>query len=550
MKKIGFKNFCRFKDFPMIELGGCTFLVGPNNSGKSTLLKAMVLIENNRVRLSESGLNSAVSKVYVRIKNNRDRLSESEMKSVGSSKADAQWAKIGVRLSDTRIPDPILWDFSFASHYGQTEHLYLGDFLSNLNDNAQEKEITFSFQLGNTDFSIVTDGSSFDEKNPSVLVDLKKFTAYNSEYDIRFEWNFINEKSGILQYTFNPKVVINKAETYVNELSKRNFCTDDFIADDTTFRADIDAFIAELKTADTLQTESVKFWTADWKAFIEDSKTADTLQIERLNFVANDVIRPYSDAQRTNLLLFEFLRHAKYAINSDFTNITRDDKLKYIENHNASHKVLLDPEDKNDYLAQTVLQYLSGIRVKQEDEAYKFVIHWMKELKIGVDFIIMPIRNEAYIVDIEGFDGKTKSIGYFGTGSIQLFILLLRIAMAIHSRGKVTLYIEEPEQNLHPALQSKLAEMFYDVWKSTKGMVEFVVETHSEYIIRKTQVLVAEQNYKDENELKEKNPFKVYYFPCDETPPYEMTYRKDGKFSDKFRPGFFDEAANLAFKIF
>ena len=498
MKKIGFKNFRRFKDFPMIELGGCTFLVGPNNSGKSTLFKAIVHIENNRVRISKSALDSEVSKVCIEMfENNR------------------------VRLSDSCIFDPILWDFSFAPKNGQTEHLYLGDFLSNLNDNAQEKEITFSFQSGNTDFSIVTDGSSFDEKNSSVLVELKKITAYNSEYDIRFEWDFINEESGILHYTFNPINVISEAERYVYKLSKRNFCTDEYNADDTTFRADIDAFIAESEPAYTLQTGSVKFW-------------------------ANDVYRPCSDAQRTNLLLFEFLRDAKDAITSDFTSTTA---YKYIETHNASHKVLLNPEDKNDYLAQTVLQYLKKIGVKKKD-AYKFVIHWMKELKIGVDFIIKPIYNEAYIVDIEGFDGKTKSLGYFGTGSIQLFILLLRIGMAISSYEKVTIFIEEPEQNLHPALQSKLAEMFYDVWKSTKGRVEFVVETHSEYIIRKTQVFVAEQNYKDENELKEKNPFKVYYFPCDETPPYEMTYRKDGKFSDKFRPGFFDEAANLAFKIF
>ena len=155
------------------------------------------------------------------------------------------------------------------------------------------------------------------------------------------------------------------------------------------------------------------------------------------------------------------------------------------------------------------------------------------------------------IVDIiEGFDGKKKSIGHLGTGSIQLFILLLHIGMAISSDKKITLYIEEPEQNLHPALQSRLAEMFYEVWKKTEGRVEFVVETHSEYVIRKTQVFVAEKNYKDEKELKENNPFKVYYFPGDETLPYKMTYRKDGKFSNKFRPGFFDEAANLAFKIF
>lgn len=491
MKKIGFKNFRRFVDFPMIELGGCTFLVGPNNSGKSTLLKAIAHVENNRVRRYCAG-----------------------------------------------ITDPILWDFSFANN--ALEHQYFGDFLSNLNDNAQEKEITFSFQSGDTNFFFVIDGSSLAEGKPSVLVPLKNITAYNSEYDIQFEWSFINEKSGNVQYTYNPKVIINWLENKYwydvkygridihsgsirknkeNQFGGRSFkplSSDELEA----LRLEIDAFIAELETVDDQQTKSEKFW-------------------------ANDVNRSLNDAQKRNRLLSSFLREAKSAIINDFKSTTA---YEYIETHNASHKVLLNPEDKNDYLAQTVLQY-NGIGVREQDDAHKFVTHWMKEFKLGVNFTINPIYNEAYIVDIEGFDGKTKSIGYLGTGSIQLFILLLHIAMAIFSNEKVTLYIEEPEQNLHPALQSMLAEMFYEVWKKTKGRVEFVVETHSEYVIRKTQVFVAEQNYKDAKELKENNPFKVYYFPGDETLPYEMIYRIDGNFSNEFGSGFFDTSTQLLYKI-
>lgn len=544
MKKIGFKNFRRFKDFPMIELGGCTFLVGPNNSGKSTLLKAIVLVKNNGVRLSDSRI---------------DPILWDEENNIA-------------RLSDARISNPILWDFSFAPQNGQTEHLYLGDFMSNLNDNAQEKEITFSFQSGNTDFSIVTDGSSFDEKNPSVLVDLKKITAYNSEYDIRFEWYCLNKRSGILHYTFNPKVVINYADemfesnnkinkplrfyrTYVATIPMPNYDTFE-----TAYRADIDAFIAESKTADTLQTKSVMFGV-------------------------DDVNRSDSDAQGTNLLLIDFLRHAKDAITSDFRSTTA---YKYIETHNASNKVLLNPEDKNDYLAQTVLQYLNAIRVERKTypqrffqyldaigvdipetgipvqtlqqymnmynvkqyDAYKFVKHWMKELKIGVDFIIKPIYNEAYIVDIEGFDGNTKSIGHLGTGSIQLFILLLRIAMAISSHEKVTLYIEEPEQNLHPALQSKLAEMFYEVWKGTEGRVKFVVETHSEYLVRHTQIIAAKSINNGEYTTEEINEIlKVYYFP-EEGLPYSMDYRQNGYFEKPFGTGFYDASGNLARELY
>ena len=46
MNKIGFKNFRRFQDFPAIEYSGITFLVGRNNAGKSTLVKAILLLDN------------------------------------------------------------------------------------------------------------------------------------------------------------------------------------------------------------------------------------------------------------------------------------------------------------------------------------------------------------------------------------------------------------------------------------------------------------------------------------------------------------------------
>lgn len=46
MNKIGFKNFRRFLEFEPIELGKITFLVGKNNSGKSTLVKAILLLND------------------------------------------------------------------------------------------------------------------------------------------------------------------------------------------------------------------------------------------------------------------------------------------------------------------------------------------------------------------------------------------------------------------------------------------------------------------------------------------------------------------------
>ena len=44
MRQIGFKNFRKFADFPMIDLAPITMFVGENNSGKSTVVKGILTL--------------------------------------------------------------------------------------------------------------------------------------------------------------------------------------------------------------------------------------------------------------------------------------------------------------------------------------------------------------------------------------------------------------------------------------------------------------------------------------------------------------------------
>ena len=76
--------------------------------------------------------------------------------------------------------------------------------------------------------------------------------------------------------------------------------------------------------------------------------------------------------------------------------------------------------------------------------------------------------------------------------------------------------------------------------------MRLVIETHSEYLIRKSQVIVADAN-KSLNLFK--NPFKCYYLPDNDKDPYEMIYREDGNFSNEFGEGFFDTATKLLYDI-
>ena len=136
-----------------------------------------------------------------------------------------------------------------------------------------------------------------------------------------------------------------------------------------------------------------------------------------------------------------------------------------------------------------------------------------------------------------------------GMGTNQLMVLLFSLATIMFEEGyhgkdggrsyiPKFIIIEEPEQNLHPRLQSKLADLILDVTKDPS--YRFLIETHSEYLIRRTQVLVAEMGL-EETDLEKQNPFKVYYFPEDSR-PYDMKYQINGHFEETFGEGFFDEA--------
>ena len=89
-------------------------------------------------------------------------------------------------------------------------------------------------------------------------------------------------------------------------------------------------------------------------------------------------------------------------------------------------------------------------------------------------------------------------------------------------------------------MQSLLAELFHSL--ATYDNCRFVIETHSEYLIRKTQVIVAEQDYVDQKELNANVPFSVYYLPTDDGVPYKMNYTPSGAFKEKLGEGFFDAA--------
>lgn len=554
MDSISFDNFRKFQHFPEITLAPINYIVGPNNSGKSTFIKAISLLQHN----------------------------------------------LNLNLPNFNIKIPFIQNISFWET--GIEDYKWGDYASNLNYEAKSGIITFKWSIEEIDYTMdfgyENKFESLSEINPpvqSLQIDL-----FNTYFPSAIKYN---KKENSNEWEVNSWLNLKSFQNWIskyeyvieNVLTQRNDGTDQFVEEG-------EEFDEESITMDKLPFSMDLFM----KLISDDNEiTINENFLEDLGYYLNLIKKSFDDLDINLLILFSFImkfrgnniidylepikesyklskgihEHEKnkldaftlenYGIKKIIIDLylqfslfcanlinykelfTLSNGLMLINAHGVSHDTVFQAKDKNNYLAQTVREFelYKNVSSKYED-AKAWINGWLVQFNIGDDF---EIRNEyggeIYSVWITKENNKIP-LGRMGTGIIQIFILLLRICIA---RFKLTgndetdiILIEEPEQNLHPSYQSKLTDLFLDIVNT--GSLRLIIETHSEYLIRRTQVLVSEMKLTEEN-LEQQNPFKVYYFPS-EGIPYDMKYRIDGCFANEFGTGFFDEASNLAFKLF
>lgn len=193
-----------------------------------------------------------------------------------------------------------------------------------------------------------------------------------------------------------------------------------------------------------------------------------------------------------------------------------------------------------------------------------FLDRWLDMFKIGKSIEVrgtdQGLGLMAYLINYKKEERLLADEGY---GITQLVALLLQIDNCIpvflgcdedtlikehkkvYNYEPKTICVEEPEVHLHPKYQSLLAEMFVEAYQ--KYNIHFIIETHSEYLIRKLQVLVADQ----ENTLTS-NDVSLNYVEKNEdgvSRNRQIKILEDGRLSETFGAGFFDEATGLSMHL-
>ncbi|MDE6523055.1 MAG: AAA family ATPase, partial [Muribaculaceae bacterium] len=426
-----------------------------------------------------------------------------------------------------------------------------GDFATTLHRGGEDNNISFKWETRGVEFQL-SFGASIDEirMNPSLLATLPIKNLYVAYYNrgVVFENRYSDNG-----WTMVAHVEIELLKSWLDETCSWLNARIDKVNDRTKI---IDDQSLEWKYLDSWdRTRNRRFnerITTQLSDYNEALTALESSSDEVIEFAyTTDVSQPLQIALR------DYCDFCCKIITEDVTRtFSESTNFAYIEAHNAPHTHAIPANDKNSFLARTVNEFYSQVPYVPENyDLYAWVNNWMIKFNIGDFFEINThFGGEILTVGIgknpelaEHIHGSMPMmpLASLGTGSIQLFVLLLKIATIIKRIGKdgfVTIIIEEPEQNLHPKLQSILAELFLDVHQKAARRVRFIVETHSEYIIRQTQVIVSGLKL-SQDKLEKGNPFKVYYFP-EKGLPYDMGYKSNGYFEEAFGEGFFDEAGN------
>lgn len=542
IQSIGFKNFRRFENFDDMKLGKINIFVGRNNAGKSTVMKAIELFKGNLKHMS-----------YVP---NRE---------------------------DNNNMRPV-----FAFDTEETAEIHIDNFDRALYRNAKRKEITLTAGYNGFHVEIVLDGVNMRKEDSFISVPYSSIHFWNEDMNVSLDFGNKHlvakfygatkgrpsqvriEKMRLAHYNsirirynndlcrLNEEIAsadksdiakigsltTNKSQLEVKlkkleiEISKINKLIDkEYNIDKQDLLIDIENMydFSEIQSDNIFEQvfdNMIEFSQEDLNV---DGRTAEGRKLLQMQ----ELIDEYTD----------FLEDCSYNVSKRLSQF----QTEYVPAHAASQKVIFLKDDKNDFLSSTLSSFCK-LHFYKKDAEWKFIKKWMDDehFGIGYDFEIEEIQGAGYMVKI--IDGKADKKGIDladkGVGTIQLMTLLLRLAVIMRgSTFGTTILIEEPEQNIHPKLQEKLADLlldFHNECEKKHKNVQLIVETHSECLTRRIQNIVAEAN-----DTGKENPFNVYYFDSEskDEPWYKMEFARTGGFKRPFGDGFYGVAAKLDFEI-
>ena len=520
------RNFRSFgEEGADFELAPITVLTGCNSAGKSSLVKALMLLSNQPKEASWSSRtydihrNSPTTELNISTKS----LMLGQFNKVINDKSEGQKFEFSYRLWSDCLQEEVIVKRLFVPKKDILNNAKLCHFTIEKTDGTLIYEISDFGEL------VPNDKENFDtiEENYKRFIAVIDFLWAKADYAL-----FVEEGSEESQ---NKDGSIENED--ITEIVKQHLTT----ACDNLKKLNIQVECYSKKTIDQWNDHYRNpFNKTQLHTIIEKRLSNEEKEEEKrhsfMSLLVNEVVRP------------SFTKVSEY-INSSSALINR---LYSIEDENKMSKALRLWNERISYF-RYVLE--DGYSILKRPGG--FLNKWIKKFHIGDSIEIEGTTEGVGILVYLVKDGKKCLLADEGYGITQLVSLLLQIdncillALGPDSDGQYIypnkmICVEEPEVHLHPKYQSLLADMFVEAYK--KYNIRFIIETHSEYLIRKLQVMVADK----ENTLTP-NDVSLNYVEKDEcglSHNRQIKILADGGLSNSFGAGFFDEADTLAIQLF
>lgn len=594
IKKIGVDNFRVFKEFTEFEIRPLTLLVGPNNAGKSSFTKLLLLLKNGVSKLNfEEGLHNLESfdKVLnwetdnkflkIRYDNQLNFLGDNFFVDILYTPFGNNNEILGINIANK---DESLLLYTLTSDQVNNSTSYCLNFNIDLMINLiyNNEKTNFSNVNDNRILSYPEDDGGFSESSiyEGDLSIENYEEIFTSIMGYGFEDNGLDSNSGIGKIVLKHEIrkldrdyllydifIDGKKATqyYKDEIikvQKLQFSQVNFNANDIL----INQFEYCLLNANNQVKLEIKSYFSKSLAAtdieIRETRLGRLFFTEKLFESAND--NAFFEDKKPNYQKTFFQQFANFlkGLNEDFSTI------EYISANRGSQKRILNNSSEND-IDKIVLDFFN-----KSDKNIIYLQKIFAILEIPGKLTVERFENVISIVYLT-INDKKVALSDLGFGYSQLIPIILKIATLTATNDKVewksekewaekreddkslfdffgmkcskTLIIEEPEANLHPSLQSKLADMLVATIEYYP-YINFIIETHSEYLIRKLQFLTASKKVGTDKSI-------IYYFNADKyvtanepkVKPIEI--RKNGNLSDTFGPGFYDEISRLQFDL-
>jgi len=570
---IGLKNFRIFDDQMgfLGDLSSINIFTGANNSGKSSIIKALQMLKNS----------SKQNQFPLRLDLNQQEHFLGDFNNVLYNKESRD---LTISLPFTFLGMKNIYIY-LKYEIPESKNTFSASLRTMKIVDKSDQSVVFSFA-----YRTATDGEKEDSKK-TFEAEMEDYNAQKKETPNLLE-AFSSEKSrwlipphhnpleGYIEWSMN----LEKLKNYLSELRKFYLA---YIENKGKWIAldKIDERAHDIFFTPSILVECFKkdVDATSWNNFM-DNKIGSRKELQgkepvgEYDFDSDEFYFPRPEIE--DLLYWKTVEIFK---NQLIWNITEDDTTISIlaSSFESSWKALIQrvstisyisnikEENARIYSANVNSPFVNLLKeyINLDYHDTAFIKKYLKIFEIGKDVEVdYDPKYQLIKVIITTFDDIERELVDFGYGIKQLVLILIQISILAKRSKEIRheydqeygevfkdyyapgiLLIEEPESNLHPKWQSVLAEMFVEANSTYK--IQLIIETHSEYLIRRFQTLVAKGELKADG-------VKIFYLrnsskvTTGKKQVESLHIDQDGRIDyTMFDGGFFDESDNLELSL-